>query len=193
MSIELLQTLAIAAYICAAVMLLVAAALFFLFNIPATIGILSGSTEKKAIENIRHQSENGDHDSAQSYTSQTGTKIDNKKINTKQQEGKSYISTSKLSTNKLLEEAKETTLLGSGGEETTVLGEEANETSVLGSQMPETTVLGSVPAEQIVQAYASSAEDLEKTGDLSEQQNYSAVKLNTELDIVFTSSNDLIE
>ena len=39
--------------------LLLAIALFFLLNIPAVIGDLSGSTERKAIANIRNRNESG--------------------------------------------------------------------------------------------------------------------------------------
>lgn len=62
MSVEVLQSISIAAFIAAAALFLISVALFFIFDIPKTFGEISGSTAKKAIENIRRQNE------------QTGTK-----------------------------------------------------------------------------------------------------------------------
>ena len=57
MSVELIQTMSLAAFIIAGVLFLSAIALFFLFNIPKVFGEVSGSTARKAIENIRQQNE----------------------------------------------------------------------------------------------------------------------------------------
>ncbi len=57
MSVELLQTLSLVAFIMGGVMFLVAIALFFLFNVPRLYGEVSGATARKAIESIRQQNE----------------------------------------------------------------------------------------------------------------------------------------
>ena len=57
MTVELLQTLSLVAYIAAGVLFLVAVALFFLLDVPKLYGDVSGRTAKKAIEAIRQQNE----------------------------------------------------------------------------------------------------------------------------------------
>ncbi len=57
MTVELLQTLSLVAYIVAGIFLLVAIALFFLLDVPKLYGDVSGRTARKAIENIRLQNE----------------------------------------------------------------------------------------------------------------------------------------
>lgn len=54
---ELMQTLSLIFFILAGVFLLISIALFFLFDIHRVIGDISGSTARKAIENIRQQNE----------------------------------------------------------------------------------------------------------------------------------------
>lgn len=56
-SVDALRYGSLGSFIAAAVFFLVAVALFFLLEIPKVIGDLSGSTAKKAIENIRQQNE----------------------------------------------------------------------------------------------------------------------------------------
>lgn len=57
MSVELLQTLSLSAYIGAGVLLVLAVALFFLLDVPKLYGDVSGRTAKKAIEAIRQHNE----------------------------------------------------------------------------------------------------------------------------------------
>lgn len=57
MSIELLQKLSMISYIIAGLAFLTAIALFFILDIRKVIGDISGSTARKAIENIRNQNE----------------------------------------------------------------------------------------------------------------------------------------
>lgn len=195
MTIELLQTIAIAAYIAAGVMLLTAAALFFLFNIPATIGILSGSTARKAIENIRHQNENGNVSSGEHHVNRSiaglsANKSDNKN-NANHEKDKNVVSTSKLSTDKLAQEARETTVLGSGANETTVLGAAASETTVLGAEpvvnsAAETTVLGAAPVQGTLTSEIAAAA-------VQQPQQFAASGFVTELDLIFSESQEFIE
>ena len=57
MTVELLQTLSLASYISAGILLLVGIALFFLLDVPRLYGDISGRTARKAIEAIRQQNE----------------------------------------------------------------------------------------------------------------------------------------
>ena len=57
MAVETLQTMSLVAFIAAGILFLIAVACFFLFNIPKIIGEVTGSTARKAIENIRKQNE----------------------------------------------------------------------------------------------------------------------------------------
>lgn len=58
MSVELLQIISTTSFVVAVVLLLVSIILFFYFDIKKIIGELSGSTERKAINDIRYQTEN---------------------------------------------------------------------------------------------------------------------------------------
>lgn len=57
MTVEMLHTLSLAAYIAALVLLVLAVVLFFLLDIPKLYGDVSGRTARKAIEAIRQQNE----------------------------------------------------------------------------------------------------------------------------------------
>lgn len=61
MSVELLQTISMAAYIIAGILAVVAVALFFVLDIRKVYGDISGTTARKAIEEIRRQNEDGEN------------------------------------------------------------------------------------------------------------------------------------
>lgn len=79
MTVELLQTLSLIAYIVAGVLFLVAVALFFLLEIPKLFGYLTGTTAKKAIETISQQSETADK---KIYNPGTANMVNGKKRST---------------------------------------------------------------------------------------------------------------
>lgn len=123
---------------------LLAGALFFLLNIPAVIGDLTGSTERKAIANIRNRSENGT-EAAMEFELGKSQKLpgDSRKLGrgSGNTSGMGFVvNTAKINTQVLANEAKEayeTTIL-SQNNETTLL----NETSSYG----ETSVLSTAPS-----------------------------------------------
>ena len=57
MSVELLQTLSTVFFVLAAVMFLIALALFFVLDVVHLVGDVTGSTARKAIEDIRKGNE----------------------------------------------------------------------------------------------------------------------------------------
>lgn len=57
MTVDILRSLSLAAYIAAGVFFLVGVALFFLLDIPRVYGDVSGKTARKAIEAIRQRNE----------------------------------------------------------------------------------------------------------------------------------------
>ena len=132
--------------------LLLAIALFFLLNIPAVIGDLSGSTERKAIANIRNRNESGANGFGAGIlemgnsSSLSGKVRDLSKVRGNTDGMGFIINTAKFDTNTLASEAKasyETTVLSQQSNETTVLSQQGNETTVLGNggASQETTVL----------------------------------------------------
>ena len=141
MTIEFLQYISIGSYIAAAVLLAAAVVLFFVLNIPAVIGDLTGRTARKAIEDIRNRNE-----------TQTEKKdVHNKKDNKRQNSAYSF-KTQKISTMQLASENQaagngETVVLDEGGA-TTVLNE-AGATTVL-NEAGATTVLNEVGATTVL-------------------------------------------
>lgn len=130
--------------------LLLAIALFFFLNIPAVIGDLSGSTERKAIANIRNRNESGANGFGAGMldignsSNLSGKVRDLSKVRGNTDGMGFIVNTAKFDTNALAAEAKEsyeTTLLAPESNETTVLTPESNETTVLSPQSNETTVL----------------------------------------------------
>lgn len=135
--------------------LLLSVVLFIVLKIPSVIGELSGSTAKKAIENIRKQNELGSAHSSEASISH-GRSAGRKDKNSYRETtviAKSHDSysdaflTTKIGTEQLASDAKksyETTLLdNTAASETTVLNEtEYNETTVLNeTKYNDTTVL----------------------------------------------------
>lgn len=141
-SIELLQTLSLAAYIAAGVIFLIAIALFFLLDVPKLFGEISGRTAKKAIEAIRRQSESSDNNSHKLGTTSSPKRPTDKitksgKLRPKT-EGLSNQTKPETSSN-----MSETTVIQGATNETTVLENVTNETTILTDNAPygETTVL----------------------------------------------------
>ncbi|MBQ2803796.1 MAG: hypothetical protein IJF07_07850 [Lachnospiraceae bacterium] len=124
MSVELLQTLSMVAFIASGIFLIVSVILFFVLKIPAIIGNLSGSTARKAIEDIRQQTQ---ADTGKGY------KINSTKLS-------NMHNTVKISTSKLVGGGNETTVLGQGNE-TTLLGQSGNETTLLSQPRGNETTL----------------------------------------------------
>ncbi len=60
MSIEMLQNISLSAFVVSGILLVIAIVLFFTLGIPQVIGDLSGATARKAIEDIRLQSQNNE-------------------------------------------------------------------------------------------------------------------------------------
>lgn len=159
MTVEVLQILAIVAFIAAGVLFLVALALFFLLDVPKLYGDVSGRTAQKAIEAIRKQNEEtGNKAYKPSAVNQARGKLTDRISNSGRTIQKTSglpigTGTEKLSTGALkaqaqqaaettlLEQSAETTLLTSQGGETTVLAQPGGETTVLTQQSGETTVL----------------------------------------------------
>ncbi len=127
--------------------LLLAIALFFLLNIPAVIGDLSGSTERKAIANIRNRNESGGNGFGAGIlemgnsSNLSGKVRDLSKVRGNTDGMGFVVNTAKFDTNMLASEAK-------ASYETTVLSQQSNETTVLSQQSNETTVLGNGGASQ---------------------------------------------
>lgn len=129
MTVELLQTLSIAAYIASGILLLVAVALFFLLDIPKIYGDVSGRTAKRAIEAIRQQNES------------TGNKA-YKPSAVNAERGRL---TDKISSSGRLQSKTEGLPVSVGTEKfsTSALAPQTNETTILEQQLGETTVLTS--------------------------------------------------
>ena len=140
MSVELLNTLSLAAYITAGVLFLVAIALFFLLNVPKLIGDISGSTAKKAIEAIRQQNENtGDKAYKPSPVNAARGKLTDKISPSGKLERRTSgmgigAQTEKFDTTELLEAAQATTLLSTGNETTVLNQSESGATTLLPDQ-----------------------------------------------------------
>lgn len=145
MTVELLKTLSLVSFILAGVLFLVAVALFFLLGVPRLFGDVTGSTARKAIENIRQQNaESGDKAYKPSPVNAARGKITDKiSPSGKLQQRTAGIGgspgTEKISTAKLAAQANETMVLkeqeyGTSGE-TVALEEQvygtASETAVL--------------------------------------------------------------
>ena len=150
MTYEIYHWIFIGGAILAGLMLVLTVLLFFLDQIPRVIGDLTGSTARKAIENIRQQNtKTGDKVYKSSSVNRERGKVTAKisstgKLTGQNTGGTGAMRTDKLNTQKLAEQAalssSETVLLEDPAQETTVLAVPAQETTVLDS-FAETTVL----------------------------------------------------
>jgi hypothetical protein len=124
MSVELLNTLSLAAYIIAGVFLLVAVALFFLLDVPKLIGDISGFSAKKAIKAIRQKNENSGEKAykpspvnvARGKTTDEISPSGKPQRKTSGTDG--GVQTGKLSTAELLKAAQKTAFSNTGNETT---------------------------------------------------------------------------
>lgn len=152
MTVELLQTLSLVAYIAAGVLFLVAVALFFLLDVPKLYGDVSGRTAKKAIEAIRQQNEStGNKAYKPSAVNAERGKLTDKITQSGRLQSQTAglpvsVGTEKFATSTLAPQPNETTVLDGPAGETSVLAQPAGETTVLTGALPvtqsgETTVL----------------------------------------------------
>lgn len=164
MSVELLNNLSIASYIVAGVLLLVAVALFFLFDVPKLYGDISGRTAKKAIEAIRQQNaDEGNKAYKPSSVNVERGKLTDKITKSGRLESATAglpvsVGTEKFATSMLAPQANETTLL------TETLNQPAGETTLLTQETPveEETVVTDVEFRMDVEmSFTGSAELIE--------------------------------
>lgn len=152
MTVELLQTLSLVAYIAAGVLFLVAVALFFLLDVPKLYGDISGRTAKKAIEAIRQQNESsGNKAYKPSAVNAERGKLTDKITQSGKLQSQTAglpvsVGTEKFATSTLHPQPNETTVLEQAASETTVLEQPTGETTVLTGSLPvtesrETTLL----------------------------------------------------
>lgn len=147
MSVELLQTLSTAFFVLAAVMFLIALALFFVLDVVHLVGDVTGSTARKAIEDIRKGNEiSGDKAYKPSPVNKARGKLTDKISPSGQLVQRTAglgvaTGTAKLSTTELLPQSDETSVLDTVSNETTMLSGVTNETTILSQPTNETTVL----------------------------------------------------
>ena len=157
MSVERLQLLSTVFFVLSAVLFLVAIALFFYFDVIRVVGDITGSTARKAIEDIRKGNEiSGNKAYKPSPVNKARGKLTDKISPSGQVlQNKNGLGvatgTAKLSTVELASKAdqlqvdsnssNETTLLENVSNETTVLSQSANGTTVLNQACNETTIL----------------------------------------------------
>ena len=146
MTIETMQTLSVIFFIAAAVMLLLAVAVFFLMRIPAVIGDMTGTTARKEIEEIRRKNEEPIGKGRNLSVSNRNRGIITDRISAsgrllKRNEEAFAVGTSKLSTVDLVEAAENSMAMPSA------VNLEGNETALLANQevdvngSAETTIL----------------------------------------------------
>ncbi len=129
MTIELLQTLSFVSAILSGILFVLAVIMFFLLDIKLVIGDVTGSTERKAIDEIRKQNEeSGDKAYRPSPVNAARRKLTDKMThsgNLQQTAGNMNYSTGteKLNTTELLNTNNETTILDTEAGETTVLSD----------------------------------------------------------------------
>lgn len=140
MSVEIMQRLSMISLILAALFFLIAVILFFLLDVPKLFGDITGSTEKKAVDQIRKQNEqSADKAYRTSYVNVTRGKI-TEKISPSAQLAKRTSGKDKsdnghnLLTDDLNKGTQETTILGDHYDETMILNSDQNETVVLSSE-----------------------------------------------------------
>ena len=165
--------------ILAGLMLVLAVTLFFYDRIPRVIGDLTGSTAKKAIEDIRQQNaKSGNKVHKTSTVNRDRGKITSKmtpsgRLAQKQTGEVGAIKTEKITTAKLnqnsqetvpLETAEATTILDQPAEATTILDQPAEATTILNQPAEATTILNQ-PAEAATLPHGNGDETMLLTPD----------------------------
>lgn len=144
MTVELLQTLSLVAYLVAGVLFLVAVALFFLFDVPKLYGDISGRTARKAIEAIRQQNQSsGNKAYKPSAVNAERGKLTDKITQSGRLQSQTAglpvsVGTEKFATSTIHPQLNETTVLNQTINETTVLEQPVGETMVLTGTLPAT-------------------------------------------------------
>lgn len=205
MTVEVLQTLSLAAFIAAGVLLLVSVALFFLLDVPKLYGDISGKTAKKAIEAIRQQNQEAGNKAYQPHSNESRGKLTDKitpsgRIQKRKPDNRAIgVGTEKFATESLMpKKAAETTVLAS---ETTLLAAEDGATTVLAGQAGETTVLTSELPKQAGETTVLTSELPKRAGEtapLGEKER--ALEQGTEeslftvdVEMSFIGSSEIIE
>ena len=169
MTYEVYHWIFIGGAILAGLMLALAAVLFFYLQIPRVIGDLTGSTAKKAIEDIRQQNvKSGVKVYKSSAVNRERGKVTAKitpsgGLAQKQNTGAAAMRTDKLSTQKLSQQAAES--VTEPAPETTVLAPAAAETTALDQTLVETTSLAAAALETTVLSQQSWAPTPPPAGD----------------------------
>lgn len=177
MSVELLQILSVAAYILAVVMLVVSIILFFVLNIRKVIGNLSGSTAKKAINDIRQKNEmSGRKSYKPSAFNLARGKITDKMTPSGNIANQGYGDTVSPITEKF---------------STLDLNPQSEETTILDTTADETTILNDVSASEdtVVLSNFNTKENPTK----NTVENGQHTEIRTEVEIGFTDSDEIIE
>ncbi len=212
MTVELLQTLSLVAYIVAGVLFLVAVALFFLLDVPKLYGDISGRTAKKAIEAIRKQNEaTGNTSSTLGNAKTAQVKLTDKitksgrlqsrtsglPVNGKTEKFTKAPQHSVNETTVLQKTAGETTVLQNSTNETTLLQHSANETTLLQHPANETTLLQQAANETTLLNNANStAGQTANLGNAPAVPSVSAVKpanFTIDVEMTFIGSTEIIE
>ena len=142
MTVEMLNTLSMAAFIASAVVFLVAVALFFLLDIPKVVGELSGRTAKKSIQQIQEHNKNNSGNLIHSAKQ-------NPHVTKPGKTGRVGVGTEKFSTSALESKNNETTVLvnkettPAASSETTVLNPNAANVAANAPVVPAQTVVQS--------------------------------------------------
>lgn len=183
MTIELLQTLSLAAFIVAGILLLASIALFFLLDVPKLYGDISGRTAKKAIDAIRQQNEEtGNKAYKPSAVNEARGKLTDKitpsgRLVTPTEGMPLNVGTEKFSTSALTPQSAETTILGQACGETDVLEQQTGETTVFNGS---SSVVGQTTL--LIQ------ETEEKQVTYSEYKDFTV-----DVEMSFTGSSEIIE
>lgn len=173
------------------IMFVVSMILFFVLKIPAVIGDLSGSTARKAIENIRNQNEeSGEKVHKSSAVNKERGKLTDKispsgTLHSKPSDKLGFaMKTEKISTQKLENEASNETTVLSSGNETSVLNGYVGETSVLN----EATVYNETSLLSPDMMQVSESVDFGNTGKLPLLSGFFVI----EQEITFVHTNEVI-